>query len=417
MVPLLGAVTLGRGVGTTEQWVGWFPSTTSALESGASLSAVVAAVLGAWVGGQARTHGTESWAEASHLSRGQRMAPVLAFLVSAVAASTALAFSVLMALSFAFGLREVTSPHILLVLPRMLGWVTAWGLVGAWLGTALRRELALPVAALLTYGVYALVAVYGQPLLSPFAVGDGSNWQYVQPTAAALFSRSAFWVVATVALVTGLAGWARSQNAALWALSLSTAAVIWVGDVVAPVPRATEPVCQSGDPELCVERTVSTTLTGYRAAVADLWPTVPKTLRPAAVVSSPDLARGDERTLVVPPLAGHAEPALRIDPVRFASRFGEQLMLSGCLDSEGGASVLGPGQLQLYLWWRIAADLPPDHPAHDLDVDPTSIDPDHARNLSVARELAARTPNAQAAWFTAHAADIRECTSPPLDAP
>ena len=68
---------------------------------------------------------------------------------------------------------------------------------GARLGHALPRSLATPVAAVIPYATYAILAIYATDgPLGVLAVGDSRVYDYVRPTTESLVARLLFWLLA-----------------------------------------------------------------------------------------------------------------------------------------------------------------------------------------------------------------------------
>lgn len=390
-----------------ERWVGWLPDTVGAAESAAAWAPSVVCVLTAWLSGQPRAHGMGEWVLSSPRSRTERLLPGLAFAGSILLAATVLSVAVIVGVSTRFGLLDGAERfRTLLLLPGLVGYLALWIPVGAALGVSLRREIALPLAALLPFAVFATLAYSGGSPLAVLAVGDGSVYTYVEPTISTMAVRATFWISLALAAWLAVLDRRRLASATLWVTSLAAAAGLFLGATFTPIPGVTATVCSGSGPTTCLEHGFATTMPRYRSAVERIWPLIPPALRTDAVVALPGLAPDATTALVVPPVAGFTSPARLIDPTMFAARLGNELFVARCREGSAGRETA----TVLVLWWRTMTAVPVDGSAFAGDAN-FPIDPSYAEHAAKAAIFAALPADTRLAWFDDNASAIRSCTA------
>lgn len=390
-----------------EEWIGYLPTTLGAAEQGSVWMSMVACGAGAWLAGQARTHGFDEWSSASPRSAAARLVPALALLFSIAVAAQLLATAVLLLFSTGYGLSAPGGNYdLLLLLPTMWGYVLFWIVSGVALGRFVRREIALPLAGVLPYVAYAALALYaGDGPFAAFALGDGRSFDYVRPTLAFILARGVFWVSVGLLGMAALLQLRRTRSAAAWITSLSAGLVLFQGPAFVALPTALDSVCLGVDPVICIDGSHASVLPRYRSATDNLWSATPAALRPDAVGSDDAVLKGQPGTvLVVPPVRGFTSPSRLIDRTAFSGRYGDQLfLLKPC---RGGATEEA---LVLVLWWRLTNNVPVDGSAFVGDLNFQASVPNADRLQKKADAIAAMSLTEREAWFRANAAAIRAC--------
>lgn len=391
-----------------EEWVGWFPTTIGAIESAAVWVPSVFGAAAAWISGQARTHGLREWSATSPRSRAQRLAPTMAFLALSSLVSQVVILIPIVGLSLHYGLLDgLAAPYMLLSIPTVAGYLLFWIAIGSWLGSLLRREIALPLAALLPYTMYVVMVVSSDGPMAALAIGDSRVFAYVQPSTGMVLTRTLFWLFAPAALWAALMAKPRiSRVTTAWATSLAAALALFQGAALVPIRGASDAVCQGNRPTTCLEASFETTMGRYRAAIAELWPSIPEPIRPSWIGSVNDVLPGRGRALIVAPVAGYTEPARLIDRTMFAARLGDALFLAPCATTIVG----GDAAISLVLWWRIQHDVPIDGSAFVGDVNYPAVDPKYEAHSRAARAFGKLSPRSRSAWFQTHADGVLNCT-------
>ncbi len=391
-----------------ELWVGWLPDTVGAAESAAAWAPSVVCVLTAWLSGQPRAHGMGEWVLSSPRSRAERLLPGLALAASILLAATVLSVAVIVGVSTRFGLLDGAERfRTLLLFPGLVGYLALWIPVGAALGVPLRREIALPLAAILPFAVFAALVYSGGSPLAVLAVGDGSVYTYVEPTVSTMAVRAIFWISLALAAWLAVLDRRRLASATLWVTSFAAAAGLFVGATFTPIPGVTAPVCSGSGPTICLEHGFATTMPRYRSAVERIWPLIPTALRTDAVVALPRLAPAAKTALVVPPVAGFTNPARIVDPTMFAARLGNELFVTRCRDGSAGLDTANV----LVYWWRTLTAVPVHSSAYAGDIGYAVTDRNSTEQSAAAEAFAALPADTRLAWFDDNASAIRSCTA------
>jgi hypothetical protein len=400
----------------TEGWVGRLSTTVNVWEAAAALVPSLVCGFAAWVGGQAHAHGVDEWSATSPRSAAGRIAPSLVLVGGAAVATQLIATLVLAAVSVRYGmLQDAKGPDLLLSVPTMTAYLLVWTAVGAALGRSIRLLVALPVAVVLPYFVYYMSVIYlSEGPAGALAVGDGRVYDYVRPTTLVVVTRASFWVVLAVVAWARLLGRPRVSIAAGWIAGIAAALAFLQGPSIVAFPGATDPICRGTSPVACLDGSHKSTMEPYRKAIDRLWSSVPVPLRPAAVVSTPDvMPTGTDFGLVVPPVAGLQTVARVVDDSMFAAKFGDALFYGACSQTSKGTDTAAA----LTLWWRTRLGIPLDRPAFTGDGRYGAADPDFERHDREARSFARTPPTEQDSWFQANRDRLLTCAAPALPAP
>jgi hypothetical protein len=396
----------------TEWWVGWLPTTTNAVELvAAPWTPILVGAIAAWVAGIGRASKMTEWLRSAPRAPRQQLRPVLIAIGVVVVIANLGAVAVVMGVSWHFGLAEGwVASQLLWVIPGGVANLLVWAGVGAWLGQSWRRELAIPVAALLPYLVWALLSMYGDGTpLAGLALANSSVWEYVRPTTGVAIVRATVWMaLAATVWAHLLAPRSRLARAVPWALSGLLSVALLQGMALEPINAATAPVCEGNNPKLCLDRSHATVMPRYRAAVSALWPGVPVQLRPVVMGSSPEVMPGAKAAdaLVLGPVAGNYEPSRIVDQKLFVARLGDALFLTPCQ----GQAIAGNPSRWLALWWRTShggSMTEPAYPGDGLVPSMVGQEGDESRAAAFARLTSAD----RATWFDQNAAAIRSCSA------
>lgn len=412
LVVAAAAAALVQPLTSLEAWVGWLPSTVSASESGAVWVSMVVSTTAAWVSGQTRAHGLEQWASTSPRSAAERAAPSMVLVGACAVGGQALALLVLAVVSLRFGISDgMAELDLLLSVPTTAAHLLAWVAVGTWLGRRARRELSLPVAAILPYALYATMLLAPSGLAAVLAIGDGRTFDYVRPTVGAFVVRAVFWVALAAALWVLLLERRRlARGLTAVTVAVGVAAGLAGADLTG-VRGAEEAVCVGARPVSCLDRAHATAMTRYRTAVEQVWPSIPQPLQPA-VIGSHELVLREQPgpSLVAAPVAGYTEPARIVDSAMFAARLGDALFLRECRPGSPGRDTADA----LVLWWRTERDVPIDGSAVIGDTDYASLGARYTALARAAEVFGAAPGSTRDQWFAAHADAVRSCRAPAL---
>lgn len=404
------AIALFIPLSRMDEWVGWLPGTVSIFESLAIVLPTYLAALSAWVSGQARAHRMSDWVAATPTTLGRRLAPALVIAGTSAVVADVVTVVALFAVSERFGLRGGwASPDLIIVIPTVAVYVGIWVVVGAWVGVAVRRDVAIPIAALLPYFWYAIsVSLFAGTPIEALAVGDPGTFDFLRPTEGAVVLRCLTWLTLLVLLCSAIAGARRAARLSAWVLSALVAASIVVGPRLEPIPGATDAVCAGGAPKACLESSYRTTMSRYREAIDEVWPSIPRALRPAVVASNVTVAPPGELALIVPPVsASYLAPARLIDQRHFSAWLGDELFLAPCRGKERSDAAL-----TLIIWWRLDQGIPLDGSNWPGDTDFAALVPNFDRLHRVAVEFTARPQADQELWFDHNSDGVRTCTAP-----
>jgi hypothetical protein len=396
-----------------EEWVGWLPSTVSVSELAAAWLPMVACGFAAWIGGQSRAHGMQDWTATSSRTPARRIAPTLVLVATSVLFAQAASLIVLSTLSIHFGLMDrIIGADLLLSVPTLTAYVFAWVAIGAHLGRSIRREIALPLAVLLPYAIYAVFGLYlADGSLGVFALGDNRIYDYVRPATGVVVVRAVFWIVVASSLWTWLLEYRRTNRTLSWLASIAAAVAIFQGPHFVPLTDAFSSVCAGSSPVTCLDVSHGSTMGRYRRAVNVLWPSIPTSLRPAVLASSRDVAPSDATNLlIVPPVKGNTEPSRLIDQRMFAARLGDELFLSQCTSNLEGSDTA----TSLDIWWRLQHHLPLDGSAFAGDTNFISSDTRYQNHLANVAAFTHQSETFRDSWFKAHRDQVLDCTAPGL---
>lgn len=415
-IALFAALMVASLIGalaSPEEWVGFLPTTLGAAEQGAVWIGALAAASSAWVAGQPRAHGFREWTGASPRPSAARLGRCLGFTAVLAVAAFSVSVGIMLAVSAYYGLSNLAeNSDLFLIVPTMWGYLLFWSACGVMLGEKLRRELALPVAAVTPYIAYAAVALYaGEGPLSAFAVGDGRSYDYVRPTLSFLIARGVFWIALGLAFVALVLQQERLRLTLGWVASIGAAIVIFQGSAFDELSGALTPTCTGTAPTVCLDGSHASTLNRYHDAARKVWSATPAPLRPDAIGSSPEVLAGQSgRTLVVPPERGFTSPSRLIDASAFAGRYGDELLLRQC-NNTGSSST--DAAFSLVIWWRLTRSITTDGTAFPGDLDYKAALPAASDRFEQARALKALSAPEREAWFAANAAAIQDCASLP----
>ena len=395
-----------------DEWIGWLPGTISIFESIAIVLPTFLAAVSAWISGQPRAHGMSEWAAASATTSGGRVLPALVIVGTAALVVEVVVVAVLFTVSAHFGLKEGwVATDLLLVIPAVAAYVGVWAVVGAWLGSKFRRDVALLAAALLPYLWYALSISFfvGKPI-EALTVGDPGTFDYLRPTAGAVILRTLVWLVLLVLLCVSISGQRRLARLFAWMLSAVTAITILLAPPLELIPGVHEAVCAGNAPKACLEGSYRTTMARYREAIDDLWPSVPTAIRPTVIASIITVVPPGEQALIVPPISANGLASARlVDQQRFAAWVGDELFLAPCRSKgETGAA------LSLLIWWRLENGIPLDGSSHPGDADYTTLIPGFERLHQRAVEFAGRSGSDKELWFEQNREGVLGCTAPDI---
>lgn len=417
LTALSAAAALSSALLKPEEWVGWFPSTMAAAEQGAVWPSLVVSGAAAWISGQARAHGMLEWSSSSPRGAASRLAPTLLLVGTAVLVAQAAASMALLAVSRSYGLTAARGGlDLFLLVPTVTAYLLFWTAVGALLGRSVPRQVALPLAALLPYAAYAVLALYsGDGPLASLAIADGRLQDYLRPSASTVVTRLVFWALAALALwASSLAREGAQHRIRRWgagAVALVAMLAFAQGATFLPIAGATSAVCAGARPVTCLDMSHAAVMTRYRQQIDRLWPSVPAALRPAVIGSHQEVTAGRSgRTLLAPPVRGYTEPACVIDGQMFAARFGDELFLTPCRET----GRISETAVSLVLWWRLQHGVPFDGSAFAGDTPYSAVDPDYKTRKREAVAFTALPTDKREAWFRENAAEVLDCTAPGL---
>jgi hypothetical protein len=404
------AVALFLPLSRMDEWVGWLPGTISIYESTAILLPTLLGAVAAWTGGLTRAHGLSEWASASPTTSGHRLLPTLVLVGSVTLFVELVTIAVLFVISAHFGLADGwVASDLIVVIPSVMAYVGVWVVIGGWVGSKLRREIALLVAALLPYLWYALsISVFVGKPVEVLAIGDPGTFDYLRPTMTAVISRALVWLVLLILLCVVLYGSRKLALRIAWLLSALTAVTIFLASPVVLLPGVLDSVCAGDAPKACLEGSYRTTLPRYRQAINELWPSIPRAIRPKVVASIPNVVPSGEQALIVPPVSGNfLAPARLIDRNKFAAWMGDELFLSPCQGTE-----ITDAALTLLFWWRLGHQIALDGSNYPGDADFTTLTPDFERLFQYAVAFSNEPHSEQELWFDTNKEAILTCTAP-----
>lgn len=406
------AVALFMPISRMDEWIGWLPGTISIFESIAIVLPTFLGAVAAWISGQARAHGMSEWAAASARTSGDRLLPALVIVGSATVIVEVVTVLVLLAVSAHFGLRHGwVAPDLLAVIPAVSAYVAVWVVVGAWLGSKVRRDIAILAAALLPYLWYALSISFfvGKPI-EVLAVGDPGTFDFLRPAGSAVILRALVWILLLVLLCVSIAGMRGPARLGAWLLSALTAVAIFLAPPLEAIPGALDAVCEGGAPTVCLEGSYRTTMPRYRQAIDELWPSIPSAIRPTVIASIMTVVPSGQRALIVPPVsANNLAPARLIDQRRFAAWVGDELFLGPCRGKEQADTALA-----LLFWWRLGQGIPLDGSGYPGDADYAALIPEFDRLHHEAMVFAARSESDRQRWFDTNREGVLGCTAPEI---